>query len=371
MGQANGRARHITVAVTGLNASDNPGPGVAVIRAIREGKGFRGKIVGLTYNALDPGVYMEGICDDVYLFPYPSQGTGELLARLKEIHSKTPIDVIVPTLDAEMRALLSLSPELDKMGIRTFLPAEEHLKLSAKSTLSRLKETHGIWVPRGKTITDASSIHLLASEFSFPVVVKAQFYGATIAHNPAEAERAFHRLSAEWGLPVIIQEYILGDEYDVVAVGDGGGGLIGAVSMRKMQLTDKGKAWGGITVKDPKMSSFVREVIQKLRWRGPCELELIKDRKDATYYLIEINPRFPAWCYLTVGAGQNLPWACVRLALGETLKKFRSYKVGTIFLRHSVDMVYPLSMLEAMTTQSELHKAEMIQHTSTNDMKGR
>ena len=36
-----------TVAVTGLNATENPGPGVSVIRAIREGEGFKGRIVGL------------------------------------------------------------------------------------------------------------------------------------------------------------------------------------------------------------------------------------------------------------------------------------------------------------------------------------
>ncbi len=355
----------ITVAVTGLNASDNPGPGVAVIRSIREGTGFRGKIVGLTYDPLDPGVYMEGICDHVYIIPYPSQGTGELLARLKEIHGKTPIDVIVPTLDSELQAFLKLSPELDKMGIKRFLPDEEQLKLCAKSGFSRLKETHGIKIPNGKAISDAVSIHHLQSEFSFPIMVKGQFYGATIAHSPAEAERTFYRLREEWGLPVIVQEYVPGEEYDILAVGDGCGGLIGAVPMRKMQLTDKGKAWGGITIEDPKMNDFVRDTIKKLKWRGPCELELIRDKRDSDYYLIEINPRFPAWCYLSAGAGQNLPWACVRLALGEIVKEFRSYKVGTMFLRHSIDMVYPLWMLESMMTQNELHRTDLITEAKT------
>jgi len=57
----------LTIAVTGLNAADNPGPGVAVVRAIRAGAevraaGGRGcRIVGLTYDALDPGAYMGGV----------------------------------------------------------------------------------------------------------------------------------------------------------------------------------------------------------------------------------------------------------------------------------------------------------------------
>jgi carbamoyl-phosphate synthase large subunit len=187
-------------------------------------------------------------------------------------------------------------------------------------------------------------------------MVKGQFYDAEIAHTPMEAERIFHRLSAEWGLPVVVQEYIIGEEYDVVALGDGDGGIIGSVPMRKVRITDKGKAWGGITIEDPKLNAFAREIISKLKWRGPCELEIIKARADSEYYLIEINPRFPAWCYLCTGAGQNLPWEVVRLALGESVREYASYRVGTMFLRHSVDMVYPLSMFESMTTEGELHR---------------
>ena len=46
----------ITIAVTGLNATDNPAPGVGVLRALRE-SGPKDRLVGLAYDALDPGVY--------------------------------------------------------------------------------------------------------------------------------------------------------------------------------------------------------------------------------------------------------------------------------------------------------------------------
>jgi hypothetical protein len=48
----NGR---VTVAVTGMNAvPDNPGPGLAVARCLREYHGDGIRIVGLGYDALDP-----------------------------------------------------------------------------------------------------------------------------------------------------------------------------------------------------------------------------------------------------------------------------------------------------------------------------
>jgi len=92
----------------------------------------------------------------------------------------------------------------------------------------------------------------------------------------------------------------------------------------------------------------------KLKWRGPCEFEVMKARHSGEYYLIEVNPRFPAWCYLAVGAGQNLAWAAVRLALGEEVPPFSTYQVGTLFLRHSVEHIYPLSQYRHLTTEGQL-----------------
>ncbi|MCU0288626.1 MAG: hypothetical protein MUF15_19815, partial [Acidobacteria bacterium] len=44
----------------------------------------------------------------------------------------------------------------------------------------------------------------------------------------------------------------------------------------KQYITDKGKAWGGITLADDKMMELTRMIIQKTKWKGGMELELIK-----------------------------------------------------------------------------------------------
>lgn len=349
--------RFLNIGVSGLNATDNPGPGVPVIRSIRESDEFRGIITGLAYHPLDPGAYMEGICDNVFLMPYPSDGAESLLERIRVIHSHLPLDVIIPTLDAEMIPFLKIGPELARMGIHTFLPQEEVFKLRSKSKLHLLREM-GIRVPRGKQVTDVEAIYDIEEDFDFPVVIKGQFYEAFVAHSVMEAHSHFLRISSKWGLPVIIQEFIKGAEYDVVALGDGEGNLIGAVPMKKMQLTDKGKAWGGITIESESMNEFIRTVMGKLKWRGPCEFEVMKAEHSNQFYLIEVNPRFPAWCYLAVGAGQNLPWATVKLALGERVEPFSNYSVGTFFLRHSVEDIYPLSHYSRFTTSGRLIRVE-------------
>jgi carbamoyl-phosphate synthase large subunit len=347
------KKKNLNIAVSGLNATQNPGPGVPVIRSIRESDEFHGIITGFAFDPLDPGIYMRGICDNVFLMPYPSQGADHLLERIREIHSKIPLDVLIPTLDSELDAYIRISRELDKMGIKTFLPSEEGLKIRSKAYFERLGEME-ITVPLGQTITSMASIYELDRKFKFPVMVKGQFYEAYIAHSPMDAEYYFRKISAKWGLPVVVQEFVVGQEYDVMALGDGKGGLIGAVPIKKIQLTENGKAWGGITINDTAMSNCVQDIMDKLKWRGPCELELIKSRDTGDYYLIEINPRFPAWCYLSTGAGQNLPWAAVKLAMNEPVNKFPPCRVGTMFLRNSIEHVYPISKYQAIMTSGEL-----------------
>ncbi|MFC1706625.1 ATP-grasp domain-containing protein [Planctomycetota bacterium] len=346
-----------TVAVTGLNATDNPAPGVPVVRAIREACP-ECRVVGLAYDALDPGNYMHGIADNVYLMPYPSQGTRVMLERLKAVCVQTPIDVVIPCLDAELPAYLRLEKALNDLGIHMFLPDEERLKLRSKVRFHELATKLGIQVPNGLALSDAELIGKLHRDFSFPVMVKGQFYDAYLAHTPLDVRVFYNRLSARWGLPVVIQEFIAGEEYDVVAVGDGEGGMVGSVAMRKMQLTDKGKAWGGVTIAYPELDSFCRDVMSKLKWRGPCELEILQATDDGSLYLIEVNPRFPAWVYLAVGAGRNLPWATVRLALGEEVTPMDPAPPGVMFLRHSVDQICAMTDYQSLTVLGELHRGE-------------
>ncbi len=345
----------LTVAVTGLNATDNPGPGVPVIRAIRHGAGEGCRIVGLAYDPLDPGNFMDAVADRGFLTPYPSSGAEVVFDRLSYIHKQAPIDVLIPTLDSELPTYIKLRGRLEELGIRTFFPGENQLRLRSKARLHELKTEFGISTPKNVAISESGAIRHLDREFNFPVMVKGQFYDAYIAYSPMEVEGHFQRIRAKWGAPVIVQEFIVGEEYDVAAVGDGKGGLVGAVPMRKMQLTDKGKAWGGVTISDPALAEFVADAVGKLEWRGPLELEVMKAR-DGSLFLIEINPRFPAWVYLTVGAGRNLPWAAVRLALGEKVEPMEPAPPGVMFLRHSFDQICALSDYEALTTKGELNR---------------
>ncbi|MBE9518460.1 MAG: ATP-grasp domain-containing protein [Bacteroidetes bacterium] len=343
----------ITVALTGLNNTDNPGPGVPVIRGIRDSKEFDPRIIGLAYENLEPAIYMDGIVDKTYQVPYPSEGSDVLLQRILDIHEKDPIDVLIPNFDAELYAFMRSEKILEKAGIKTFLPTLEQFEERHKSNLPDFGEKYGLLVPFSKPIMRIDEIETLKDDFEYPLMVKGKFYDAFLAYNEEQVRMNYNKISAKWGLPVIIQEFIKGTEVNVVALGDGEGNTIGAVPMRKHYITDKGKAWSGITLDDPKLLDLTNKIIKAMKWRGGMEVELVKSTKNELF-IIEINPRIPAWVYLAVGAGQNLPEALIKLALGEEVKPFSSYKVGTMFVRYSYDLITNLKEFEKLSTLGEL-----------------
>lgn len=345
--------RKLTIGVTGLNAIDSPGPGVAVIRCLREAEAFDVRIIGFSYESLEPGIYMHDLVDKTYQIPYPLTGTDLLLGRLEYIQSKEHLDVIIPNFDAEIYPFIKLEPKLKKLGIHMFLPTLEQFEARQKFNLNEFGKKYDLNVPESKTIHETGEVYSLSKQFTYPVVVKGKYYDATIAYNSDQVKTAFHKISAKWGLPIIIQEFIHGTEFNVTGLGDGNGNTIAAVPIRKQYITDKGKAWGGISISDSQMLEMTRKFLKNTKWRGGFELELMKD-KNGKIWLLEINPRMPAWIYLSKGVGQNIPEALVKLALGEAVEPYAEYAVGKMFIRYAWDMIVDREEFEQISLNGEL-----------------
>jgi carbamoyl-phosphate synthase large subunit len=343
----------INIGVTGLNAIDSPGPGIAVIRGLREAESFDVRIIGFAYESMEPGIYMHDLIDKTYQIPYPSAGTDVLLARLAYIQEQEKLDVIIPNFDAELYSFMKLEDKLRQMGIHMFLPTISQFEERHKVNLSDFGRKYEIDVPLGKAIYDSSEIFALQQEFDFPLMVKGKWYDAYIAYNMEQARTYFNKISAKWGLPVVLQRFVHGTEYNVTGLGDGNGNTIAAVPMRKQFITDKGKAWAGISIDDKKLLAITEKFVSATKWRGAFELEMMKSN-DNTYYLMEINPRIPAWVYLAVGVGQNIPEALANLALGKEVEPFRTYEVGKLFIRYSYDMIVDRSEFEKISINGEL-----------------
>lgn len=347
------KKRKLVIAVTGLNAIDSPGPGVAVIRAIKDCPDFETRIIGLSYEALEPGIYMRDLVDKTYQIPYPSAGTESLLHRLQHINHLENIDLVIPNFDAELFNFIKILGELDKIGIRTFLPELDQFEARHKTALFKFGKKHQLMIPEDRLVYQVSELVLAAIELEYPLVIKGKYYDATIANTPDEAQKAFLQLRSKWGLPIIVQKFIKGTEINVAVLGDGKGNTISAVPMRKLYITDKGKAWAGITIDDSSFIELAHRFVKATKWRGGCELEIMQTPEGESY-IMEVNPRFPAWIYLTAAAGQNQPASLVKMAMGETVEPFKHYDVGKMFIRYSWDLITEVDDFQKISGMGEL-----------------
>ncbi|MEW6282210.1 MAG: ATP-grasp domain-containing protein [Candidatus Eremiobacterota bacterium] len=342
----------LTVAVTGLNATDNPAPGMAVVRSLKEAGDYR--YVGLAYDALDTCVHSPGLLDETYLIPYPFEGEGALLERLRSIRKRAPFDALIPNLDSELIGYSRVARELAEDGVQTLLPDPSVLQLRSKLHLARFCEEHGFLAPRTRVAHSAEEVIEAGREWGWPVVVKGVFHGARLAFHPAEAEVWFEQIRRQWGLPLVVQQHLAGEEYDVACVGSRQGEPLGMVAMRKLRITEKGTAWAGITVTSERLLEQAGELLRALRWSGPLEFEFLLDVASNRFHLIEINPRFPSWIYLSAGAGLNLPALALHELLGRNPEPRREYRAGVFFVRHALDLVGNLDDLESLALKGEL-----------------
>jgi carbamoyl-phosphate synthase large subunit len=341
----------IFVGVSGINAVDNPGPGIAVARSLKEDPELNVRIVGMAYDAMDPGIYMDWILDKSFMIPYPSCGGEAYLKRLLEIKDTYGLDYVIPNLDSELPLYIKYAERLQTYGIGTFLPSKAQFQLRSKDHLADLSSRIGIQLPKTEVVTSDAMLAQALEKIGLPVMVKGCFYKAYHAHSLQEAVSYSHKLVAEWGYPVIVQEVVAGDELNVVGLGDGEGNCLGLVAIKKIWITSLGKIWTGVTIKHEAMLAAAEEFVRVCRWRGPFELECIVAGDEVN--LIEINPRFPAWVYLATGVGLNLPSQLLRRGCGLPLAPKNDYKAGKLFVRYSYELVTDMTAFHNVIHRGE------------------
>lgn len=335
------------IAISGLNNTDNPAPGIPIAKSLKDNH----SLIGFSYDPNEPGNFM-GLVDKVYLMPYPSLGFDELKNRLEYLKEREDIEAIIPNLDAELPLYIKYQDDIEKMGIKLCLPSLENFELRNKNKLDKLSKDLSITYPSTNEISTVRELEKIIEDKEFPLMIKGNYYKAYKVHNTQSAIEAFYTISNEWGFPILVQEVVHGEEINLVGVGDGKGELKGAVGIKKLTTTSIGKIWSGITIQNEKLMQIAKDFVAQTKWRGPFELECMINNKDI--YLIEINPRFPAWVYFATDIGVNLPQMLVDIMQGIDVKPILTYPHNKMYVRFTDELVTDFSDFSTLLTKKEL-----------------
>jgi len=343
-------ARIGTVAITGLNAADNPAPGLTVARSVLA-MAQPPRLIGLTHEVLATGAYMDGIWDEIRMLPFPSREEGGYAEALIEHCRATGAECLIPTLDIEMPIVSRLQARLAAAGVATLVPSADALAAAAKPRLPALAE-HGFRLPRTTSVAGYWDVGRALQELGMPCVLKGPMADAQIVRTEDEARVAAGRLAATWGFPLIAQSFVEGEELGIAAVADRRHGIVGCVAVRKEIRSLNGNTWGGTSVVDRVLWSLAERFADALRWVGPFELEVIRHPRRGPH-LLEANPRFPAWVYLSAGAGANLPDAVVRLARGERVPTLAT-RAGAFYVRMAWDAISSVDRMGSLAVEGRV-----------------
>lgn len=338
------------IALSGINDTDNPGPGVGVARSLKAGDPAT-MTIGLSYDIQDPGNYMGFVIDKSHILPYPSKGWEAILRHLEKVKERSGLDMLIPNLDAELPLYIKHQQELADKGILTFLPTQAQFDLRAKAHLESVAESLGLEHPKTLKVHSVDDLKEILKQFDYPVVVKGNYYKAYIVQNEPDALLRFTQIVNEWGYPVLVQKLVHGEELNVVGVGDGEGGTLGLVAAKKMTTTALGKFWNGVSIGHQQLLEVAKAFVKQTSWRGPFELECMVD--GSKIYLIEINPRFPAWVYFATALGVNLPQRMVDFAQGKPVDRSSEYAAGKMMIRYTYETIADVADLSHLATQGE------------------
>ena len=349
----------LRIAISGLHRGENPQPGAGIIRSLR--RAFKDlPITGLVYDAMDSGIYVDNGPDAVFSMPYPTSGGRAYLERLDQIRELEPFDIFVPTLDAELELLVHLESGLAARGISVCLPDARTLARRSKDRLPELAKICGVAVPETIPALDVNGAVVAARELGYPLMVKGQYYDAKTAHDEAEMVAASRKLLSQWGAPIILQKRITGPEFNAMGIGDGSGNILALCCIRKTVISDQGKGLGGMTVKDAKLDKLCLDIVENLKWRGPFELELMKDDETGNYCLIEMNPRFPAWVDFPSQFGCNFAAALIELITTDDITELTPCAPGWFYLRHQIEVLGQVENLAALSGEGVWQKPERV-----------
>ncbi|HEX8163440.1 MAG TPA: ATP-grasp domain-containing protein [Pyrinomonadaceae bacterium] len=296
--------------ISGLYSGTNPQPGIGIARSLRQAYPDA-TLVGVEYSNRCSGIHWTDL-DELWL----QRPWEELSLDAYAADVKAALDaggLWISGVDLEIMWLASVFPE----GHPNLLtPSTAALQKISKPAV----EAHeGLPVNIPAYISTERSdweLHAFCRQHGWKVWLKGPYYEAVRTHSWDVFERVRTLLSRAWSTEkLFLQTHVTGYE-ESVCLSAYRGELLDCVYMRKRELTDEGKTWAGDVTEVP--AEFVaplRRIVKELNWTGGAEFEMVRDT-GGQLWLLECNPRFPAWIHGSTIAGRNLPAALVERATG-------------------------------------------------------
>ena len=272
-------------------------------------------------------------------------------ATLKELISylkNNNIDLVLGLGDKTSH-MLSKNKEQIESFTKTIVPDYEVYSLAAdKFQTMKFCMANDISCPYtldGESI-DVNEIERL---IRFPVIVKPKVgvgsVGVKKYQKPESLKKEFERLRNEYG-QLLIQEFIPNEEqYTVEAFCDSESKIKACIVVAKVRFfpVSGGTSSCNITVDKPEIILIVKKFLEKIKWIGNANIDIIYDKRDDTPKIIEINPRVGAMVKIAFKSGIDIANLQYQLAFESKVSEFNDYQKEIILRNMFLEIPWLLS----------------------------
>ena len=212
-------------------------------------------------------------------------------------------DVLIPTVDAELRPLARARGDFARAGVEIMLAPGPALD-TCLDKLSLAQRCAGrVPVPRTERLDRATDV----ASWTYPVVVKPRSGSGSRDVSVVESGEALARMDTSGDF--LVQQYLPGAEYSIDVLADAAGRVVASVP-RVRERVDSGVSVAGRTVHDGELEALGAAVAAAAGLTYVANVQFRRD-ENGRPALLEVNPRFPGAMPLTVASGVDMP----RLAL--------------------------------------------------------
>jgi len=257
----------------------------------------------------------------------------EEIGQIKFIVEKHKIDLIMPIDELETRNLKVHYNELTKYAACSWATDVEMFDIGInKKLLAGFLTENQVPCPSFSPIENIEELEKKANQMGFPVLLKPSrsSFGRMIQRfdNWGNLKSYYQENSASLN-HFILQPFIIGSDITCNVICNQGEVICSTIQESPVKT---GTDFSSNDVlefhDDPEVLKVVSKMMRLLKWHGVACVDMRRDVRDNSVYVLEINGRF--WASVVssyIRAGVNFPVIMTKLALGEAVEIPRA-KIG-------------------------------------------
>ncbi|TAH69108.1 MAG: ATP-grasp domain-containing protein [Anaerolineaceae bacterium] len=324
----------ITVLITGAGAPGAPG----VIKSLRDNGERSIRVVGVDASKEAVGFKLVDAGCQI-----PKADAPDFTSSLLKIAGEEKVDVILPLVTMELETLSLNKDKFQNEGIIVSVSDIYPLKIANnKGKLLAYMKDKGLSVSLFSIVNSKIEFMKSAYELGYPdkpICFKPLNSNGSRGFRIIDPKINRHKLlfdtkptltyitfdevmsifeESEIFIPLILMEYLPGNEYSVDLLVDHGRPLY--TIPRRRDAMSAGITTKGVIIKEDDVINYCNEIVQNLKLHGNIGIQVKRDMNNIPL-ILEINPRIQGSIVHCTGAGVNLPYYAVKLALKEEVPK--------------------------------------------------